>query len=715
LTSQELNHSGAAEHPRAANIAAPDPGKAGVLRQVKGACPHDCPDTCALVSTVESGRVVKIAGAQDHPTTAGVLCTKVSRYPERSYSPDRLQQPMLRSGPKGSAQFIAISWDEAFERIASKLKAIAARNPEAILPYNYAGTMGYVQGEFPQRFFHKLGASLLDKTICASAGSTALLYTLGASVGMDLERFVDSKLILIWGSNAIASNLHFWSIAQEAKRRGAKLIAIDPFQSDTALKCHEHVALRPGTDAALAFGIIREIAQRGWLDEAYIRDHSLGSSALLERAQAWTLERTAKVCGIDQAQIASLAQDYATIKPSAIRLNYGMQRVRGGGNAARLIAGLPALIGAWRDPAGGMLLSSSGHFPSNPAALSRPDLIPQLKASPSHLPRTINMSSIGDALLQADPPIEAMIVYNANPLAVAPETAKVRKGFLREDLFTVVIEHFQTDTADYADIILPATTQLEHFDLHKSYGHRYLLINEAAIEPVAEAKSNADIFRELARRMELDEPCLLDDDLTVAHSALNWAHPSLSGASLQTIRDAGWLKLAVDDAPFAHGNFPTPSGKVEFYSERLASQGLDPLPDYLPPYESAESAPELAAKYPLAMISPPARNFLNSSFVNVQSLRSMEGEQTCLMHPDDARLRGLNHDEMVRIYNDRGSLDARLMISERTRQGLVVAFGIWWHKLTAGGNNVNAVTHQQLTDLGRAASFYDCLVEVSKA
>ena len=664
---------------------------------------------------MENGRVIKVSGAKDHPSTDGVLCTKVSRYPERTYSPDRLLKPLKRVGPKGSGSFAAIEWDAALDLIAMRLKAIAARNPEAILPYNYAGTMGYVQGEFPQRFFHRLGASLLDKTICASAGATALQYTLGASVGMDVESFVDSKLIIIWGSNAIASNLHFWSIAQEAKRRGAKLIAIDPFKSDTALKCHEHLAIRPGTDAALALGVIRELRQHGWLDSSYIDAHTLGTEALLERADAWTLQRVAMTCGITERQITSLAVDYGTIKPAAIRLNYGMQRIRGGGNAARLIAGLPALIGAWRDPAGGMLLSSSGHFPTDATSLSRPDLIPQLKATPSRLPRTINMSAIGDALLGADPAIEAVIVYNANPLAVAPESSKVREGFSREDLFTVVIEHFQTDTADYADIILPATTQLEHFDLHKSYGHRYLVINEAAIEPLGESRSNASIFRDLARRMSWNDACLFEDDVTIAQSAVNWDDPRLVGLKLQRLRELGWYKLKIDPAPFARGGFPTPSGKVEFFSNRLAEQGLDPLPDYLPPYECRESSPELAAKYPLAMISPPARNFLNSSFVNVQSLRSIEGEQSCVMHPFDAAQRGLDNGEMIRIYNDRGSLAARLVISDRTREGLVVGFGIWWHKLSFGGQNVNAVTHQKLTDLGRAASFYDCLVEIQRA
>lgn len=680
-------------------------------RKILGACPHDCPDTCALVSTVVEGRVVRVAGNHEHPATDGVLCTKVARYAERTYAASRLLHPMRRVGPKGSGRFEPVTWDRALGEVAERLKSIAARNPQAILPYNYAGTMGFVQGEFPQRFFHRLGASLLDKTICASAGATALLYTLGGSVGMDVERFVDAKLIVIWGSNAVASNLHFWALAQEAKRRGARLIAIDPYRSDTAQRCHEHLALKPGTDAALAFGLIRELECKGWIDHDYVERYTLGAAELLERARDYTLARTAEICGLEPDRIAALARDYGTTAPAAIRLNYGMQRVRGGGNAARLIAGLPALIGAWRHPAGGLLLSSSGHFPLRPQALSRPDLLPRDQPAP----RTINMSTIGQALLHANPPIEAVVVYNANPLAVAPHTAEVREGFAREDLFTVVIEQFQTDTADYADLLLPATTQLEHFDLHKSYGHRYLVINEPAIEPCGESRSNARIFRELAARMGWSDDPLFHDDLEVAESAVDWSDPRLGGARLATLRAQGWVKLAVPDAPFAQGNFPTPSGKVEFHSARLEALGLDPLPNHLPPYESADHDPALAARYPLSMISPPARHFLNSSFVNVESLRAAEGEQRCLLHPHDAAARALVEGDLVRIHNDRGSLQARLVVSDRTRMGLVVAFGIWWHKLTRGGNNVNAVTHQRLTDLGRAAAFYDCLVEVSKA
>jgi anaerobic selenocysteine-containing dehydrogenase len=677
---------------------------------VRGACPHDCPDTCALQITVRDGRAVKVAGDPDHPATHGSLCAKVSRYTERVYAPDRILRPMRRVGRKGEGRFEPASWDEALSDIASRLQAIAARDPQRILPYSFAGTMGFVQGEgMGSRLFHRLGASLLDRTICSTPGMTGLLYTLGGSVGMDVERYAESGLILIWGSNSITSNLHFWTFAQQAKRRGAKLIAIDPYRSDTALKCHQHIALMPGTDAALALGVMHQLIAEDRLDHDYIERHTLGFAALAERAKAWSPDRVAQVCGITAEEVVGLARDYGSLRPAAIRLNYGLQRTRGGGNAVRAVASLPALVGAWRDPAGGVLLSSGQMVPATPARHTRPDLIP---GSPGHRPRTINMSQIGDALLGADPPIEALVVYNSNPVAVAPESEKVIRGFSREDLFTVVLEHFQTDTADYADWILPATTQLEHFDVHKTYGHWYLLANNPAIAPVGEARPNSAIFRELAARMGFDEPALRASDEEIARDAVDWNSPLLDGVDLDELKDRGWVRMAYADAPFANGGFPTPSGRCEFFSQRLADQGLDPLPDWLPPYESAASNPSLAARFPLAMISPPARNFMNSTFVNQPSLRAAEREPALEMHPDDAAARGLAGGAMVEVFNDRGHFLARLNVSDRARPGVVVGWGIWWHKLTEGGRNVNAVTSQLLTDLGRGPVFYDCLVEV---
>ena len=677
---------------------------------IRGACPHDCPDTCALLVTVRDGKAIRVAGNPDHPSTAGVLCTKVSRYTERTYSRDRLLTPMRRVGRKGEGRFEPVSWDEALDDIAAKLKAIAARDPQRILPYSYAGTMGWVQGEgMGSRLFHRLGASLLERTICSSPGTTGLHYTLGGAVGMDVEQFVNAKLILIWGSNPITSSVHFWAIAQEAKRRGAKLIAIDPHRTDTALKCHEHIALMPGTDAALALGMMHLLIAEDRIDQDYVSRYTVGFAQLAERAAAWTPARTAAVCGITEEQVRSLARDYATIKPAAIRLNYGMQRVYGAGNAVRAVACLPALIGAWRDPAGGMLLSSSHMVPITPARHVQTQLLGDAR------PRSINMVEIGDALLAADPPIEAVVVYNSNPVAVAPESDKVIRGFAREDLFTVVLEHFQTDTADYADYLLPATTQLEHFDVHKAYGHWYVLANEPAIAPLGQARPNSDVFRELARRMGFTEPALQASDEQIARDAMDWDSAAAGPDAYQRMVRDGWIKMAHPAAPFAQGGFPTPSGKCEFYSERLAREGQDPLPDWLPNRESRHANPSLAARYPLAMISPPARHFLNSSFVNVESLRATEREQRCELHPDDAAARGIADGDQVRVFNDRGSFVARARVSDRTRRDLVVAWGLWWHKLVPGARNVNAVTGQALTDMGRGPTFYDCLVEVERA
>ncbi|ENH6339102.1 molybdopterin oxidoreductase family protein [Burkholderia vietnamiensis] len=688
----------------------------GATQIARAVCPHDCPDTCAMRVTVENGKAIKVTGDPEHPPTQGVLCTKVSRYADRVHHPDRLTVPLKRIGAKGEGRFAPITWNEAFDEIGRRLGDIAARSPESILPYSYAGTMGLVQGEgIAQRFFHKIGASRLERTICAAAGAAGLRYTYGGNIGMHLEHFEESELILIWGANPIASSLHFWTRAQEAKRRGARLVAIDPYRSLTAEKCHQHIALKPGTDGAFALGMMNVLITENLLDHDYIAHHTVGFEALKARALSYPPERVAQICGIDASELIELARRYGATRKASIRLNYGMQRVRGGGNAVRAIASLPGLTGAWRDRAGGLLLSSSEFAPIDHAALLRPDLIP---GWPHKLPRIINMNAIGDALLHPGddafgPKVEAVIVYNSNPVAVAPDSSKVAAGFAREDLFTVVLEHFQTDTVDFADIVLPATTQLEHLDIHKSYGHTYVMANLPAIPPVGEARPNTEIFRGIARSMGLDEPALYHSDEEVAQAALRWDDPTLD-SDWNTLKHAGWVKLKLADAPFANGGFRTPSGKCEFHSARLEQMGLDPVPDYLPPYESAEASPELAARYPLAMISPPARHFLNSTFVNVESLRNTEGEPHLDIHPADAESRGIGDGDMVRIFNDRGSMQAVARVTDRARAGLVVGLSIWWKKLSADGRNANEVTSQALTDLGNSATFYDCLVEVER-
>lgn len=686
---------------------------------VRAVCPHDCPDTCAMLVTVKDGVATEVRGDPDHPTTNGVLCTKVARYTERTYHPDRLLYPQKRVGKKGEGKFARISWDEALDTIAQNLKRVAANNPQAILPYSYAGTCGLVQGEaMAQRFFHRIGASLLDRTICATAGATGYKYTVGASIGTDLEQVQNAKLILIWGSNPIVSNLHFWTRAQEAKRNGTRIIAIDPYRSLTAEKCHQHIALLPGTDAALALGMMHVLINEDFLDRDYIQKYTLGFEALSKRVQEWTPERTAQTCGIPVAEVIQLAREYGAVcrenGAALIRLNYGVQRTHGGGMAVRNIACLPALTGAWRTPAGGAMLSLSGAFPKNNVAMLRPDLIPQ-----NSQPRVINMTSIGDDLLRAasdefGPKIDAVIVYNSNPVAIAPDSEKVAQGFAREDLFVVVLEHFQTDTADYADILLPATTQLEHTDVHGSYGHYYMMANNAAIAPLGESKSNTDFFRLLAKKMGFTDSCFDESDDQIAAIAFNKDDVKAMHFDWEALKQAGWKKLNLPTAPFAEGGFLTPSGKCEFYSGKMQQAGLDPLPTYITPYESVASNAKLAQHYPLAMISPPARNFMNSTFVNVKSLRDTEGEPHLDIHPQDAAQRAIQTGDKVRIFNQRGSMQAKARVTEKARPGLVVGLSIWWKKLAADGQNANAVTSQRLTDMGGGATFYDTLVEVEK-
>ena len=682
----------------------------GGQHRIRGACPHDCPDTCALVTTVENGVAIRIEGAAEHPPTAGVLCTKVAKYLDRTYAPDRVLFPMRRVGRKGEGRFERMDWDDALAQIAERLGAIAARNPEAILPYSYAGTMGLLQGSsMDRRFFHRLGASLLERTICSSAGKAGITATLGAAVGMDFERFEDSKLILLWGTNPVTSSIHLWRRVVEAKRRGAKVIAIDPYRSLSAERCDQHIALLPGTDGALALGLMHVLIAENLVDRDYVERHTTGFDALSESARAWTPERVATTCGIDASIVVALAREYATTKPAAIRVNYGLQRTAGGGMAVRTIACLPALVGAWRDAAGGILLSSSGTFPIDRNALERPDLIPA-----GRHPRTINMSTIGDALGNADPRIEALVVYNTNPVAVAPQSEQVIAGFSREDLFTVVLEQFPTDTTAYADIVLPATTQLEHFDIHTSYGHLYWVLNEPAIQPLGEALPNTEIFRQLAKAMRFTEPCFADSDEDMARQAIA-AHPRNAGIDLEALAAHGWQRLAVGDdyAPFAEGNFPTPSGRCEFVNPRLAAQGLPTAPQFIAPRESVATAPERAARFPLAFISPPTRHFLNTTFANVESLQKLTGGQCLELHPDDAAPRSIVDGARVRAFNDRGEFEATAVVTECARRGVVVGPGVWWHKNTPAGRNVNAVTGQALTDMGNGPTFYDCLVEVA--
>jgi anaerobic selenocysteine-containing dehydrogenase len=694
----------------AAPIAIPDGVDAVVVR---GACPHDCPDACSTLVTVEKGRATRIQGDPDHPFTQGFLCAKVNRYLERTYHPGRLLQPLRRTGAKGSRQFTPASWDEALSDIADRLSStIRTHGAEAILPYSYAGTMGLVQGSsMDRRFFHALGASKLDRTICSTAGSVGMQMTVGANIGADGEGIPSSDLVLLWGTNTLTANPHLWPHVLKAKANGAAVIAIDPIRTRTADQCDEWISIRPGTDAALALAMMHVIFAEGLQDDDFISRYTLGADQLRERAKEYPPSRVTGITGIPEERIVALARQYGRSKAAFIRVNYGLQRHAGGGMAVRTIACLPAVAGHWRRAGGGVQLSTSANYQFNKKALERPDISPPV--------RTINMIRLGEALNAPDggvggPPVQALVVYNSNPAAVAPDRNSVLRGMAREDLFTVVLEHFQTDTADWADWILPATTQLEHWDVHFSYGHHYVPLNRPAIAPMGEAKPNSEIFRLLAAKMGLTDPMFRDDDLTLIHQALDSTHEKMKGVTFDTLMERGWVRLnvPVPFLPYVNGGFSTPSGKVEFYSERMKQMGLDPLPAFTPPYEFPELVPELAAKYPLTLISSPRHQFLNSTFVNIDSLRR-NAEPEVMVHPADAERRGIPAGARVMVHNDRGHFTGAVRISDAVREGVVWAPSIWWTKLAGDGANANDTTSQRETDLGHGPVYYDNLVEVS--
>ncbi len=713
-------------------------------RVVRAVCPHDCPDACSMLVTLDDDRAVSVRGDREHPFTRGFLCHKVSRYPERVYHRDRLMFPMRRIGPKGSGRFERISWDAAIAEIVARWKEIIAgpHGPQSILPYSYCGTMGKIQSEgLDRRFFHRLGASLLDRTICATAGVAGYTATIGSRQGTDPEAFSQSKYIINWGSNTSVTNMHLWVRMVEARKRcGTKIVTIDPYRSLTAAKSDWHLAPRPGTDAALALGMMHVIFRDGLEDSAYLQDHCLGTAELRERVlNDYSPQRVAGITGLEVGDIEQLAREYAGswwTRPasdsdagrihhdehgpaSAIRINYGLQRHAGGGMAVRTIACLPAIIGAWRNPSGGILLSTSGSFPFNMAAVQRPDLIPAGT-------RTINMTQLAEALHGElpGPPVQALYVYNSNPAAIAPDQQRVLAGLRRDDLFTVVHEQFPTDTVDYADIVLPATIQLEHFDLHGSYGHQYVQVNVPAISPIGEAYSNTDVFRVLASRLNFEPELFEISDEQLAREML-WETaapdkipPALRGITVERLKSHGAIKVNAGSdhrlAPFANGGFLTPSGKCEFWSESLARRGLDPLPTYIPPAESRDSAPELAARFPLQLLTPPSPHFLNSTFVEVDSLRKAAVEPQLEINRKDAAARGLESGVQVRVFNDRGSFIARTIVGDNVRSGVVLSPSIWWNKHSPGGSNCNSTTPTRLTDLGGGATFFDNLVEVER-
>ena len=676
-----------------------------------------------MVVTVADGKAIRLRADSEHSFTRGFLCQKVARYLDRVYHPERLRWPMKRVGPKGSGQFTRISWEEALDTLAERFREIAAspEGPQAILPYSYAGTMGKIQGSsLDRRFFHRLGASLLDRTICATAGAAGCDITLGTRATLDPEAVHYARYLINWGSNTSVTNSHLWPIMLAARKAGACIVTVDPYRSKTAERSDWWIPLRPGTDAALALGMMHVLWRDGLQDDDYLGRYCLGGELLRERAlKEYPPDRVAAITGVPAADIEQLAHAYGRTRPAFIRINYGMQRHYGGGMAVRTIACLPAVVGAWRDVGGGCLLSTSRLYPFSTRRLERPDLIPPGT-------RTINMTQLAEALAGElpGPPVRALYVYNANPAAICPDQARVLRGLRREDLFTVVHEQFPTDTVDYADLVLPATTQLEHFDLHGSYGHLYVQTNEPAVAPLDEARPNTEVFRQLAQRLGFEPEIFQRTDEELAAEALipesDGVFPpadAFAGITLERLRREGpiRLNLPLDYAPFAAGGFGTPSGKCELYSPALAAQGRDPLPTYTPPAEDPQTRPDLAAEFPLQLLSPPAPQFLNSTFVNIDTLRRAAGEPTLEIHQDDADARGIRNGDAVRIFNARGAFHARALVGTSVRQGVVVTPSIWWNKYAADGVNCNTTTSTRLTDFGAGATFFDNLVEVALA
>ena len=689
---------------------------------VHAVCSHDCPDACGTLITIQDGRAIKIQGDPAHPVTRGFLCAKVAKYLDRVYSPDRVLYPMRRIARKGSGVSQAstwqrISWDDALDEITRRLKDTVARfGSESILPYSYGGTLGALNsGSMDRRLFHRLGASQLDRTICSAAGEAGLKSVIGVKLGTEPEQFPHSRYIIAWASNIHGNNVHLWPFIEEARRKGAKLVVIDPYRTRTAACADWYLPINPGTDAALALAMMHVIVAEKLYDADYVARYTVGFEQLRERVKQYSPGRVAQWTGISAEDIVKLAREYATTQPSVIRLNYGVQRGERGGMATRAVVMLPCLIGSWKHVGGGLQMSTSGAFGFDGDALERPDL---MRVALGRDARIVNMVELGKALNTLDdPPVKALFVYNSNPAAVCPNHNEVVRGLKREDLFTVVHEQFFTDTTDYADIVLPATTFFEHKDLQRAYGHYYLQVSNQAIQPLGECRSNVDLFRELGQRMGFSEPCFHDSVDQMMDQALGSGNPWLEGISRERLEQEGHIRLNFGVAegkpflPFAEGGFRTPSGKAEFYSETLKAQGLDPLVDFVPPGESRHAG---KAAFPLELLARKADNFLNSTFSNLPSIQPLEAPDAIEMHAEDARSRDIHDGDRVRVFNLRGEIFLQAKVDGAVQPGVVSA-RLHWAKLTPGLRNINVLTSEKLTDMGNSATFYSVFVEVEPA
>ena len=681
--------------------------------EVRGACMHDCPDTCSWLMTTENGRAVELEGDRNHPLTRGSLCEKMDGFlTDVLYNPDRLVHPLRRVGEKGEAKFERVDWDEALDEVAFRLKKILSEHgATAVLPYSYAGTEGIVQAKsLDRRFFARLGATRLERDICGATAHAGLTATMGTSTGILPEDIQKSRFIIIWGSNPVVTNPHGWPHVEEARRRGAPVVVIDPLRTPTAERADWHLRPRPGTDAALALGLMHVIVREGLQDVEYIESYTVGFDRLRGRLAEYPPERAAEITGLKPEDIVSLAKAYATTRPATIRTQIAMEKHSNGAMMYRSIACLPALVGAWRHEGGGILQFTADWFYE---ALGLGSLtMPELEDPKT---RSVNMVQLGKALTdeKLDPPIRALIVYNSNPATIAQNQNLVREGLKRKDLLTVVLDHFVTDTARFADYVFPAATQAEYLDLLAPWGSPYLTLNLPAVEPVGEAIPNSEFFRRLARRLGLEEPYLYASDEEIIQQALGSGHPYLEGITYERLRREGWapLNLPRPYLPFAKGGFPTPSGKCELYAESLLATGMDPLPRY----DAPEGDPSSLERYPLTFLSTKSnRYFLNSSHANQPRHLEASGEPRLSIHPKDAANRGIEKGDKVRVFNARGALEIAAEVDEGTLEGVVNMPHGFWASLLPGGSSANALTPDGLSDWGGGGSFYDARVEVEK-
>lgn len=695
-----------------------------------GGCPHDCPDTCSMVFEVEDGKLTGVKGNRDHPMTRGALCVKLKDYEKRHYHPDRVLYPMRRSGPKGSNQFERISWDDALVEITTKWKAIIEEHgPQAIVPYSYLGHQGLIHGlNGGDSFFNRMGATVTERTFCGEGSATAWLMTYGPSGGVDPESFIHSKFIIIWACNSISTNLHHWHIVKDAQKQGAKVVVIDSYASRTAKGADWHIAPKPGTDGALAMAMINTIIQEGLFDSEYVEQYTHGFAGLKERASSRTAEWAENITGVSADVIRKLAREYASTKPAAVRIGVALERHHGGGQTVRAVCCLPSLTGAWREVGGGILGMPVWEHPYKFDVICRPDWIPEGT-------RVVNNLRLGRILTDEPPngpPIKSIMCWNTNPVTQAPESDKIVAGLMREDIFMVSAEHFISDTASYADVVLPAAMGAEMEDIILSWGHNYLTYNAKCVDSPGEAVSNYEIFRRLAARMGYEDEQFKWSDEECLDNYVDWDSPACDGYDVNYLREHGYARLnlgsADERAPHKEGNFPTPTGKCEFLST-IASSGnfvagpfrqmyedmqggeyLDELPDYVASRETPETNPVLANKYPLNIISPKSHGFLNSCYANMEQKIKGQGEQFVLINAVDASSRGIKEGDVVRVFNDRGDFEGEAAISDDVNAGIIVATLGYWRQLTRG--TVNVVSSAEFANMGHAPSFSDNLVEV---